>query len=567
MKRSHPLMGACAVVLMVTACGGGGSGGGGSSSGGAVASSSSSSSSSSSGGIITPATPAVASVSFEVHSDQDRLAISPLIYGINSGDFSDSRIKHLTFNRAGGNRITAYNWETNASNAGTDYFNQNDNFLSSSNVPGAAFTDQIQKTLDDGGEYVMSIPMAGYVSADKNGGGDVNQTPDFIHTRFLPSSPRKGSAFLTTPSTTDGAVYQDEFVNFLKSKFPTAFTGTHAKISFMLDNEPDLWAATHPRLRGSSTSANGTGVTYAELFQRTEDYASAIKDVAPNALVFGPASYGWSGYLSLQGASDAGGRDFIDTYLSEMKAYDTAHSRRILDVLDLHWYPEATGGGVRITDADNSAAVVAARVQAPRSLNDSTYTETSWITQYSTLGPINLVPRMLNKITAKYPGTKLSFSEYNYGGADHISGGVAEADVLGIFGAQGVYAANMWPLTSTYPFILGGFEMYRNFDGAGGTFGDTSVKAATTDGANTAIYASVDAANPNRMVVVMINRSSAAVTTATRLWHTVAFTSGHVYQLSGTTSTPQDKGTVAINGNSLSLTLPAYSVTTVVLAP
>ena len=37
-----------------------------------------------------------------------------------------------------------------------------------------------------------------------------------------------------------------------------------------------------------------------------------------------------------------------------------------MDVIDLHWYPEAQGGGVRITENNNSAAVVAARVQAPR---------------------------------------------------------------------------------------------------------------------------------------------------------------------------------------------------------
>jgi hypothetical protein len=289
--------------------------------------------------------------------------------------------------------------------------------------------------------------------------------------------------------------------------------------------------------------------------------------VAPNALVFGPASYGWGGYVDFQGAPDAAGRDFLSAYLAELKNYDTAHGRRIVDVLDLHWYPEATGGGVRITDADNSAAVVAARVQAPRSLYDSTYTETSWITQYSTGGPINLLPRIKGKISANYPGTKLSFSEYNYGGADHISGGVAEADVLGAFGSQGIYAANMWPLTNTYPFILGGFDMYRNFDGAGAAFGDTSVQALTSDSVNTAIYASVDAANDQRMVVVMINRSNAAVTTGTRLWHTTAFTHAHAYRLEGATSTPQDKGSVAVSGNSFSMTLPAMSVTTIVFTP
>ncbi len=568
MKPMGPFVAVFATVFIVAACGSGGGGSSGGGGGGSSSSSSSSSSASSGSVIVTPATPAAASVNFEVHSDQNRATVSPLIYGTNFGDFTDARTRHLTFNRTGGNRLTAYNWETNASNAGNDFVNQNDAFLSSSNSPGAAFNTAIQQTLTAGGEYVMTIPMAGYVAADKNGGGDVNQTPNFINTRFFVSSARKGSAFTTTPNATDANVYEDEYVNFLKTTFPTAFSGTHAKISFMLDNEPDLWASTHARLRGSSTAADGTKITYAELFTRTEQYADAIKDVAPNSLIYGPASYGWGGYVDLQGAPDAGGRDFINAYLDEMKAYETAHGRRIVDVLDLHWYPEAQSStSIRITNADNSAAVVAARVQAPRSLYDTTYTENSWITQFSTLGPINLIPRMMAKIAAHYPGTKLSFSEYNYGGGDHISGGVAEADVLGIFGREGVYSANMWPLSNTFPFILGGFEMYRNFDGAGATFGDTSIKGVTDNGTDTAIYASVDSANDQRMVVVMINRSGAAVTTGTRIWHNVGFTHAHAYRLEGTTSTPQDKGAVTISGNAISMTLPAYSVTTILLTP
>ena len=561
------------VPMGLMSCGGGGSGssGGGSSSSSSSASSSSSSSSST-GAIITPGTPAAASVSFEIHSDMMRVAISPFIYGVNFGDFTDARIKHLKFNRAGGNRLTAYNWETNASNAGTDYFNQNDSHLSSSSVPGDAFTAQIQATLDAGGQYLMTIPIAGYVAADENGGGDVNQTPDFINVRFNKSYPRKGSAFASTPDLTDKAVYQDEFVNYLKTKFSTAFAGSQAQISFMLDNEPDLWHSSHPRLRGSSTSAYGTQVTYSELFQRTEDYASAIKDVAPNSLVFGPASYGWVGYLSLQDASDAhdaiyAGKDFLDAYLNEMHNYDTAHGRRVLDVLDLHWYPEAHGtNGIRITDSDASPATVVARLQAPRSLYDTGYVEDSWISQSlsGSGGQIALIPRIKAKIATWYPGTKLSFSEYNYGGGGDISGGVAQADVLGIFGREGVFAANLWPPGNDISFIYGAFDMYRNFDGSGGAFGDTSINASTTDGTNTAIYASIDIAHPERTVVVLINRSGSAVTTNARIWQTTLYGTGHVWRLEGTSSTPQDKGTVAVTNNSFTMTLPAYSATTVV---
>jgi len=61
--------------------------------------------------------------------------ISPYIYGTNQPDWR-SHSKHLTLTRWGGNRITAYNWETNASNAGSDWQHQNDALLSQSSTPG-----------------------------------------------------------------------------------------------------------------------------------------------------------------------------------------------------------------------------------------------------------------------------------------------------------------------------------------------------------------------------------------------------------------------------------------------
>src|SRR3954470_883506 len=71
-----------------------------------------------------------ADVTFDVSTDVDAHAISPLIYGTSAPTSpSDNRYGLL---RSGGNRMTAYNWETNASNAGKDYQYQNDNHLSGS---------------------------------------------------------------------------------------------------------------------------------------------------------------------------------------------------------------------------------------------------------------------------------------------------------------------------------------------------------------------------------------------------------------------------------------------------
>jgi hypothetical protein len=223
----------------------------------------------------------------------------------------------------------------------------------------------VARAREAGATTIVTVPVAGYVSADKGPGGDVAQTPDYLSVRFHESRAAKRRGFSYPPDTGDRVVYQDEFVAWLESAFDTR--GDPARtILYSLDNEPDLWAHTHARIRPTGP------VTYAELVGRTEEYASAIKAVAPHALVLGPVSYGWQGFVRLQDAPDHGGRDFLDVYLASMRDAERRAGRRLLDVLDVHWYPEARGGGVRITDANNSPAVAEARVQAPRSLWDPT---------------------------------------------------------------------------------------------------------------------------------------------------------------------------------------------------
>jgi mannan endo-1,4-beta-mannosidase len=73
-------------------------------------------------------------------------------------------------------------------------------------------------------------------------------------------------------------------------------------------------------------------------------------------------------------------------------------------------------------------------------------------------------------VDQRFPGTGLAVTEYNYGATDHISGGVAQADVLGIFGRYST-AANFWALTNSNNYAHAAFQLYRNYDGAGARFG------------------------------------------------------------------------------------------------
>ncbi len=89
-------------------------------------------------------------------------------------------------------------------------------------------------------------------------------------------------------------------------------------------------------------------------------------------------------------------------------------------------------------------------------------------------------------------------TEYESGGWNHIAGTIAQTDNLGIFGAQGVFAANFWPPNGTYSYALAGFRAFRDFDAAGANFGDTSLQSTSSNVANVVVYASSDSTTPGR---------------------------------------------------------------------
>ena len=496
------------------------------------------------------------SVVFDVDGAK-RFPISPYIYGTNMPDW-EGRGKRLTLVRWGGNRTTCYNWENNASNAGADWRHQNDAYLDRFDVPGNPIRKLINKAHAADAAVIVTVPMIGYVAADKRGDGDVGQTPNYLQTRFRVSVPRKNAGFDSMADPRDERVYQDEFVHWVERNFPDGRRGGSKAIFYALDNEPDLWSATHARVHPQK-------VRYDELLRLTLDYAAAIKEQAPQSLVFGPASYGWHGYTTLQDAPDRNNRDFLDFYLQQLRAAEQQQKRRLVDVLDLHWYPEARGGGVRVCEDDAKPETAAARIQAPRSLWDPTYTEQSWITQHSTKGPIRLLPRLREKIAQHYPGTRIALTEYYYGGGADISGALAQADVLGIFGREGVFAAALWHLgKSDHHMIYAAFDMYRNYDGQGGAFGPIGLAAQSSDPARASIYASQN--QQGQVVLVAINKVTEDLTVRINLRHCPAAAKAQVYRLTAADVKPLAIGRIDVaRFGQIETRLPAYSVSTLVV--
>ena len=138
--------------------------------------------------------------------------------------------------------------------------------------------------------------------------------------------------------------------------------------------------------------------------------------------------------------------------------------------------------------------------------------------------------------------------------------------MLGIFGRQGVFTAGEWPTMK--PFIGGGFEMYRNYDGKNGKFGDTSVSAQTSDNSSSSIYASLDSTDPSHMVLVAINKNTTSLTTNMNIQNAPSFMGScalaDIYQLTSASSNPVWADSVLItNPANFSYNMPGYSVSTI----
>jgi hypothetical protein len=210
-------------------------------------------------------------------------------------------------------------------------------------------------------------------------------------------------------------------------------------------------------------------------------------------------------------------------------------------------------------------------VQSPRNLWDSTFTDPGnsnpWPNQVLGNTPINILGRVQGKINSEFPGMKVSISEYESGGWNNIAGTIAQADDLGVFGTQGVYAAAFWPPSGTFSYALAGFRAFRGFDGGNANFGDTSLQATSSNVQNVVVYASKDSTLPGRVVFVAINRSNASQITA--ISGAALSGTATMYQMTAATASGQNPvkpvsiGQMAVSGSSLTLTLPAYSVTTV----
>ncbi len=524
----------------------------------------------------TPTPPPGAGPALSVDASSGRQAISPDIYGINYASEALATAVRLPVRRWGGNSTTRYNYLYDTSNHASDWYFENipeDNANPAALPNGSAadvFVEQDRRTAT---KTIMTMPLIGWTpksrayacgfSVAKYGAqGSVDPYRTDCGNGVATSGAKMTGNDPTDTSTAIDPAFVQGWIGHLVGRYGPAANGGVAY--YNLDNEPMLWNDTHRDVHPAPTS-------YDELRDRTYQYAAAIKAADPSAKTLGPVLWGWTAYFwsaldaapggswwnNPQDRNAHGGVAFTPWYLAQMAAYEQQHGVRILDYLDLHYYPQASG--VSLSPAGN-AATQALRLRSTRSLWDPTYVDESWIND-----TVRLIPRMREWVSQNYPGTKLAISEYNWGALDNINGALAQADVLGIFGREGLDLATLWdPPQVTDPGAFA-FRMYRNYDGAGNGFGDTSIQAVSADQAALAVYGA-QRSSDNALTFMVINKTSGGLTSHVALTGFAPAATAQVYRYSPSNlAAIVREADLAVTSSGFDATFPGQSITLLVL--
>ncbi|MGN0690588.1 MAG: glycoside hydrolase family 44 protein [Oscillospiraceae bacterium] len=489
----------------------------------------------------------------------DRKAISKYIYGIND-TASLSGLKTTALNQAGNDFMT-YNWENNFSNAGESYLASNRDYISDrysrlSFDPAVAADGLMTMAKQNGIEFTIAeLPMLGYVSADSN--GPLLNSEAAPSDRWVKTYNHKGSEFSLTPDKTDDAVYIDEYLNYIINYYgKAAFGGVSA---YSMGGDAFIWAKEFPLAAGNFTVEDyiEKNISLAETIKKSDSNALVIGGGfgSPESCVSFPENSGWNKYKNEYSW-------FIDFYLDSINRESKAKGARLIDVLDVKYFPdEKTSYGMNII-SDNSDEANKLRIQSVRALWDGSYTNDG---EYKEFYP--LLPTLQASINEYYPGTKLSLTEYNFGGGGNISGGIAQVEALGCFAEEGVFLACLSPeRNADTVYQYSAINLFTNFDGNGGNFGNVSVRSDNSNNELCSSFAAID--NEGTLNIILANKSDSLTETINvKISSEYKYTSAKTFGFSDGRPEITEGESFAVSGDEITVELEPYSVVLVSLSP
>jgi hypothetical protein len=510
-------------------------------------------------------------ISIDVNAGRHR--IDPNIYGVAHASASELTDLNVPLNRNGGNNTTRYNWQQNADNRGNDWYYES--IADASAIAGERGDTFFSTSRTANAQAMLTVPTIDWVAKVA---GNRGKLASFSIAKYGAQTGNDwqwfadaGNGVLTNGQNVTGndpndanvpssSSFQQGWIQHLVGRWGTNAAG--GVRYFILDNEPSIWHSTHRDVRP-------VGATMTEIRDKMVDYAGKIKAVDPSALIVGPEEWGWSGYFfsgydqqygSLHGWSvlpdrqSHAGADYLPWLLDSIRQSSATAGRRLLDVFTVHYYPQGGEFG-----NDTSNAMQLRRNRSTRSLWDPNYVDETWIND-----KVMLIPRLRSWVNTYYPGTAIGITEYNWGAENHINGATTQADILGIFGREGLDAAARWTTPASTTPTYKAMKIYRNYDGNRSAFGETSVAATVPDPNALSAFAAQRSAD-GALTIMVINKSLSGTTPATvTVAHFADQGTAQLWQLTSANAITRGPD-VTVAASSVALTLPAQSITLLVI--
>ena len=553
------------------------------------------------------APPTQVSVTIDVLSN--RHTISPYVYGgafpQDAPTITDSGLSVV---RWGGNAASTYNWQLGTDNADNDYYFEDFTFNGYSSLPGVTgVSDSIQWIGDV--KAANSIPLMTMVmlpwvaQSPENGsnshwsfsvaidGAQCHTDPynpdagdgiaaasncDSAPTYLLASQADLNRTYFplldnhtqTCPSGATTCVYRDDWATALAAAFGSGscsipYFPTTSCHFYDMDNEIDIWGGTHRDVHPNPT-------TYDELSGIYLTEAANMKTWDPQAVRMGWVSCCWYYYWnSAAGSTDKSAHaniDFMPWWLNEVAWNDAVNGARSLDIFDVHAYPETSGNGLTTAQAQ------ALTLSSTRDWWDPTYTSQAWFgtNSVTTNQPLDTkpfrIPRLRAWANAIYPGTPLSFTEWNFQilGETDFSTALSDVDAYGTLGRDRISLATRWTApTPTNPNYQA-LKLYTNYDTQHHGFGTTSVSA--THNANPSLFSTYASLNStgNTLTIMVLNKDPQ--NSAQVQFTTTGFTPTSVTTYSLSQSSPTTIVASSSQSWSATQTLAPYTATLLVVS-
>lgn len=485
---------------------------------------------------LTVTSPGTTTVTVNINTLANRHLISPYIYGINTLNQSDITNLSPAIVRFGGNEATDYNWKTFTYNAGGDWFFEDFGITDQSTGKGLDSVALTKFAVGAGSQMLTTMPTLGWV-ARESGNWSYSVKKYGAQCKADPYNPDAGNGQQTdcktrvttgpvteayyplvdtaSDCTSGNCLYRDEWAKALASAFGSGtcsvpyspITSCHF---YDMDNEPEIWDGPHGDVHPSHPG-------YAELSNLFEKEGAALKGWDPSAVRFGPIACCWN-YLWTAGPSGDdkaahAGIDYAPWWLNQINWLDQINGARTLDVFDIHAYFSDN-----IDTAGYSNPQMRTEVNKYlRTYWDPTYSNSGYNADWITTTQPNrsvpfLIPRLKAMVNAIYPGTPLSFTEWeSFFNEWEFATALSDADAYGVMGREGLSFSTRWggpsatDSTTNQPHPnYQSFKLYTNYDGAKHGFGTLSVSDQSTTNPDVFVsYAALDGTGTTMTIMVL----------------------------------------------------------------